>query len=643
MNTQNSKKNAHNEIDHIFKELLPAHGMKERTEQIDLSHRMLDAMLDSSIGLFDAGTGIGKTYAYLVAGMVFQRLRVATGLEVQPILISTSSIALQNAVKDEYLPLLSSVLMADGLTSQPIQAVIRKGKSHYVCEERLRRRLVQVDPSKKNRKAMSALRSLESHLDISEASQLSRYDQERVCVPLVCDCRREDCRYLSFLDECNTKQYLFQICNHNLLLADAIRRGTGRRPILPDACALIVDEAHKLPEVARQMFGITLRVENIRDLIRALKKEKYILAAESLADMSAPLLRKLSCPFDKTIPLEEYTNLLAAPSRTLSVIEKQLHSKLQFLAQRQLEKAVSTANLFCMGTPGLVPYTAEDEHGGTMLCAAILDLSAQLRSTLWQQTQPILLTSATLSAGGEFRRFREKAGLLTESRVTETVSFSPFDYQRNCLLYFPRLPPKLQSEDYYDALAAEITALLKSACGHALVLFTSYSAMSAVKVRLFQQDLCWPVFTLGRNAAHTTERFKDSPGSILLATGAAWEGFDFPGDCVSLLIIPRLPFPHPDAMTEKNQEGYPGLHAFIRAVIIPEMQIKLKQGFGRAIRTETDTCVIAILDERACPGQRYFRDVLAALPEMNMTSDVNEIEVFIHKVKGDTYFREARL
>lgn len=148
---QNSRQNTHQEIDHIFKELLPARGMAERPTQIALSHKMLDAMLDDSIALCDAGTGIGKTYAYLVAGIVFLRSRAARGLANWPILISTSSIALQNAVLDEYLPFLSSVLIEDQMTKYPIRAVLRKGKNHYVCDERLKRRLQAVDLTKKAR------------------------------------------------------------------------------------------------------------------------------------------------------------------------------------------------------------------------------------------------------------------------------------------------------------------------------------------------------------------------------------------------------------------------------------------------------------------------------------------------------------
>jgi len=129
---------------------------------------------------------------------------------------------------------------------------------------------------------------------------------------------------------------------------------------------------------------------------------------------------------------------------------------------------------------------------------------------------------------------------------------------------------------------------------------------------------------------------------VLLATGAAWEGFDFPGDCVSLLIIPRLPFAYPDARKERELEKYPSLHAFIREVAVPEMQIKLRQGFGRAIRTESDTCVIAILDERACRGRRYAQAVSEALPEMRRTGSLREVTRFLREKKPESYFEVGR-
>ncbi len=631
-----NRKEAREDIDHIFKDLLPIQGMPERPEQIALSHRMLEAMQGGGIALCDAGTGIGKTYAYLVAGVVFHGLRPS-----RPILISTSSIALQKAVRDEYLPFLSTVLIADGMIAEPIQAVIRKGKSHYVCDQRLERRLGQLDLRKKNWRAGNALLFLREKLDMDEAPRLSSYDREQVCVPKVCDCGREDCRYRTFLDSCDGGQYPFQICNHNLLLADAIHRGTGRQPILPDSLAIIIDEAHKLPETARQMFGVTLRAEDIQGLIHDLRREKYLLAADALADTSRLFLRKLERPRNPDRRFSEYARLLVAPNRALTVVQKQVNPLLSPSTRRRLEKLASTVALFSEGHPDMVFYLAEDARDTVMLCATVADLTAQLQSTLWSQPRPIVLTSGTLAVGSDFRRFREEAGLLEDSRVTESVSLSPFDYRENCLLYAPQFPSGQKNEMYYDKLANEIALLLDAACGHALVLFTSYAAMSAVKERLSEKDLVWPLFTLGRNAVHTTEQFKASPGSVLLATGAAWEGFDFPGDCVSLLVIPRLPFARPDALKEKERESFPNLHSFIRDIVVPEMQIKLKQGFGRAIRTETDTCVVAILDERSVPGQRYFEDVKAVLPDMRITDSLQEVEAFIRSVKGPDYFREG--
>lgn len=640
MNSNDNRQNAHNMIDHIFHDLLPDRDMVERPEQASLSHLMLDAMLDGGIALCDAGTGIGKTYAYLTAGAAFLHFREVSGQEFRPIFVSTSSIALQNAVQSEYLPLLSDILMEAGLINQSLCAVIRKGKSHYVCDLRLEQRLEQLKKSKKNQAAVEALRSLREQTDIDGTAHLSSYDRERVCVPQVCGCEHDNCRYLAFLKSCNADNFPFQICNHNLLLADAIHRGTGRSPILPDACAIVIDEAHKLPETARQMFGATLKARDMEALIRSLRRERFLLAAEGLSELSAPLLRMMAQPFEDGRPFDDFARLLIAPARNLHIICKQLYGLLTSTTYGQLKKLSSTMELLVGENSDLVCCTMEDKRGGSMLCAVAADMTLQLRSTLWSREQPVILTSGTLAVGQDFHRFKKESGLQADGRVTESVVLSPFDYKSNCLLYLPFHPPQQTDDSYFDELTAEIAALLDACWGHALVLFTSYAAMSSIRERLSDMNLPWRIFTLGRNAVHTTQRFKANPGSVLLATGAAWEGFDFPGDCVSLLIIPRLPFSRPDALKKKERAEYPNLRAFIRAVVVPEMQIKLRQGFGRAIRTETDTCVIAILDERSAPGQRYYDAMQAALPEMRETDSLEDVVEFIYAVKGADYFRE---
>lgn len=289
------------------------------------------------------------------------------------------------------------------------------------------------------------------------------------------------------------------------------------------------------------MFGTTLEAGDIHNLIRSLRREKFVLAAESLAELSAPLLRLMNEPFDTEKSFQSFARFLIAPARNLHIVQKQLHGLLTATTSHQLNKLASTTELLTKENVRLVFYAMEDRRGGTMLCAVAADMTAQLRATLWNQEWPVILTSGTLAVGTDFHRFKEETGLLADRRVTESVAASPFDYKANCLLYLPLHPPVQADSGYFDILAAEIAALLDACWGHALVLFTSYAAMSAIKERLAEMDLPWEVFTLGRNAVHTTQEFKNEPGSVLLATGAAWEGFDFPGDCVSLLVIPRQP------------------------------------------------------------------------------------------------------
>lgn len=149
-----------------------------------------------------------------------------------------------------------------------------------------------------------------------------------------------------------------------------------------------------------------------------------------------------------------------------------------------------------------------------MLCAVAAGMTAQLRSTLWNQERPAILTSGTLAVGRDFHRFKKKTGLLTDGRVTESVSASPFDYKTNCLLYLPLHPPQRADSGYFDELTAEIAALLDASWGHALALFTSYAAMSAIKERLAEMDLPWEVFTMGCNAVHTTQQFKNAQAAL---------------------------------------------------------------------------------------------------------------------------------
>ena len=640
------KTKAHNDIDKIFKNILPEYGMTERKEQIKLAHAMLDNMFDGGIALSDAGTGIGKTYAYLVVGVVFSKYRNASGEIRQPIGVSTATIALQKVVHDEYIPFLSEALLHARYIDRPLLSVIRKGKSRYVCDKRLKKRLKNLDLKNKNRRNAEALLALKKCIDMDTQPDLSGYDRRQVAVPRYCkDCTME-CRYERFVEDCSSEKYLFQICNHNLLLADAMHMHCDRHPILPNYCALVIDEAHKLPATARQMFGRTLGYDDILSLVNGLRSEHYPLAAQNLIAAMKPIAKGMTADTNEQAETfkREREKLLEQGLKTLDSIKRVLGDELSRQVNLELTRMITTLDLFLDDESDIIIYTDRDEHNRPVLCAIAADLSFRMDRSLWSMPMPILLTSGTLAVGDDFSRFKSEACLTQSNRLTESVSLSPFDYKHNCMMYVPHSTPQYKEddlEDYFENLTSDIADLLEVSKGHALVLFNSYSAMSAVRERLDEYDIQHPIFVMSRSNPYIAEEFKKSGNGILLAAGAAWKGMDFPGDLVSMLIIPRLPFPIPDAFSEHQKEQYDTLKEFIQAVALPDMQIKLRQGFGRAIRLETDTCIVAILDERALRARRYHDAIKTALPDMPLTGSLRSVERFLRSVKDAGYFAEV--
>ena len=246
---------SHRMAEHIFRDILPRRGMAVREEQIALCHEILDTLYNKEISLCEAGVGTGKTLAYLVGCILWQMNRPER--MKLPIVISTSSVALQDAILTEYLPDLSAILLDEGIIHEPITAVVRKGKERFVCDARLAERASLVQPSRK--KQRNSLHIAENILDMDHIPELSRYDRCRICVPQSCprDCfLRLDCRYKQYLRDSMKPD--IQICNHNYLLADASHRLEDRPLLLRSYQALVVDEAHKLPDAARQMYTETL-------------------------------------------------------------------------------------------------------------------------------------------------------------------------------------------------------------------------------------------------------------------------------------------------------------------------------------------------------------------------------------------------
>ncbi len=696
MNKPPLKEQAHGEIERIFRILLPQNGLAVREEQITLCHAMLDTLLQNNIALCDAGVGIGKTYAYLTACILLKKFAPHGPAGSQPVVVSTSSVALQDAIIGEYIPFLSRIFLENRIIQKPIRAMVRKGKERFVCDVRLSQRLEAVKNKEKNAQQMKALLSLRTHYDLDTVTGLSGFDRRQVCIPKVCEktCPlRNICRYHQYLKEARSAEIFVQICNHNYLLADAAHRLQGLRPLLNDYRALVIDEAHKLPDAARQMYGQSLSAEDLRELCDLLAKEKYILAAHRLKEKFTALLgamcrgelleeaqrtafiltpdrevalrdclsilRQLQKQLAPHLPrwllyrlgtTEQALNLFFTGNRryilyiqydrdVLRQLQKQLAPHLPRWLLYRLGTTEQALNLFFTGNRRYILYIQYDRDGSPSLCAASREMPEQLRRALWLKSIPAILTSGTLMAGGSFERTKKVMGLSENNQLENFIAVSPFNYEENCILYIPNDLPKTQmgSEKETKCLAEQICRLVEATHGHTLVLFTSYSLMGAVYNQV-KDRLSFPLMEVWRHSQDVIHRFKQTSNAVLFAAGFCWEGVDFPGDMVSSLILVRLPFPVPDPLSEAEREQYPTLQDYIKMVVIPDMQVKLRQGFGRAIRTETDTCVVSILDYRAAPGQRYHQAVLETLPNLRLTRKIEDVEDFIRAKKSPDYF-----
>ena len=629
---------SHRIAEQIFREILPRHGMAVREEQIALCHEVLDTLYNKEISLCEAGVGIGKTLAYLVACILWQVHR-PNQLKM-PVVISTSSVALQDAILNEYLPDLSAVLLAEGIITAPITAVVRKGKERFVCDARLAER--QAKAISKGSRQKGSLRMAENVLDLDHIPGLSRYDRCRICVPQSCprDCfLRLDCRYQQYLRD--SRKPDIQICNHNYLLANASHRLEERPLLLRQYQALVVDEAHKLPDAARQMYTETLSAQDMDDLCSLLQQAHFkglskrlrtvfLTLSISCAPSFAMPKRKISIPFSLT-PFRQAA--IADCINLLQYIGSQ--PDMPHYLQYRLAETESLLRLFLLDVPTRILYLEFSADGQLTFCAASNRVPQLLRSALWNTREPTILTSGTLTAAGDFDHTEQLLGLAAYAPLRHFRAESPFNYRKKCLLYIPARRAAAVPENQY--LADQIVRLTAACHGHALVLFTSYRQMRNVYDALGGR-LTFPVFQAGRGQNRTIQKFKESGNGVLFAAGSCWEGIDFPGDMVSLLIIAKLPFPIPDPVSDYERKQYPNLHDYIKAEIIPEMQKKLRQGFGRAIRTEQDSCVVAILDERAGIGGKYHDAALAALPTCPTTEKIEDVQQFIREQKRPDYF-----
>lgn len=674
-------------LTHTFSELLPLHGYTVREKQIGLAEHILEALRRRSISLAESEVGTGKTHAYLIAAILTKRGRLNdfwlrghypqqsyAESAYMPIVIATSSIALQRAIMKEYIPELSDILMEHDIIRTPLTCALRKGKEHYLCEKRLH--AFYEDADEQTKCVLQPLLDEDAPCDLADTDGLTQYMKRRICVQGRCGANcsfAADCRYTCYLAEVSDPKVDIQITNHNYFIADILHRVNGKRPLLPHYQLVVIDEAHKFLGAARQMYGLELSAAEIPQLAQSIHSFTDSKAenganvhrlAKKLEDQGKRLFKHLA---ENALCIEDdETERFAAVIdeqarrhlRNISGIAKDIAAAIadSYTAPRfnerksqavwalgHMEETAAAfqkhSSLICW-TEGIeqTSSTSIVHNDEAKLCAIPKDLDARLHRDIWSAGIPIVLTSGTLSASGDFSRVKQSLGInrMDEHRVMETSKPSPFDYRRHTLLYLSDAVPFPDYHDkaYLTAVADEVERLVCASRGRAAVLFTSYNAMGLVYAQLTARSLPFPLFQMGRRDTAALEKFKASGNGILFAAGALWEGIDIPGDTLSLLIIVKLPFAAPDPIGEYEKALYGGMDAYKIKALVPDMLVKLKQGFGRLIRTETDIGVCAILDSRARKGAAYHTRVLAALPPCRVTSNIFDVYDFLGTSKA---------
>jgi len=669
----------------VFKEVLPQYGYTIRKEQMSLANHILDAISRRQISLAEAEVGIGKTLAYLLPAVIAKRGRLNESWNMSfypgsqyidtinmPIVIATSSIALQRALVTDFIPELSSTLLECGIINTPLTAVLRKGREHFVCEQKLRT-YIEFERNDEMKKPLSELLMPSELIDMAEIDGLTAHAKRKISVPDRCgkNCpHRETCPYLQYREKAQSTQFDIQVCNHNYLLADVLRRRDENAPLLPDYQMLVIDEAHKFLQAARSMYSVELSSLSAPDITEAADNLNFKRgdAHNLIMKTTKKLISENKRLFRQLIesPAGDDAGLEDAPDRYTAKIDKDAAKHLRNIrdisdallnvltseptagkgAGRKVQLLLDLEQMrnqaAILAKHNELICWIEEDNNETRLCAIPKGLDSQLYEDLWNKGVPTILASGTLSAGGGFTRTKKALGIdrVSAPRITETSKSSPFNYRDNSLLYISEnVPfPDPKSEEYITAVADEVEKLITASHGHAAVLFTSYKVMDMVWELLSKRGIPFPMFQLGKRSIREIERFKQSGNGVLFAAGAMWEGIDIPGDALSMLIIVKLPFHAPDPISEYERTLYPDMNGFMESVIKPEMLIKYKQGKGRGIRTERDTCVIAVCDIRASSGGAYHECVVAASPDCNVTSDIGEVSYFYERKKPPEYF-----
>jgi len=620
-----------------------------RSQQLEMARTISAAIEKHEILVAEAGTGTGKTYAYLAPALL------AGG----KVIISTGTKTLQDQLFFRDIPAMRDALKV------PVTIAMLKGRANYVCHFHLERaknegRFMTRDDSV----YLAKIEKFAKRSDSGDKSALSDVPENAGIWSYVTstreNCLGQDCPQHKecFVMEARKRAQGADVVvvNHHLFFADVMLRDEGVAELLPASNTVIFDEAHQLPDTASLFFGENLSTSQLLELAHDAHAEGVVSAKDfaQLPEGAAALekaARDLRLVFSQDsvrLPLAGAQGISGFADALVEV--KARLGALNKLLESQAERSPGLENCWQRGTQfaaQLARWTDEKNSAyvrwvevfnrALQLNATPLSIAEIFRKQIDDHTRAWIFTSATLAVKKDFSHYQSQMGLLESATAFWD---SPFDYENQAVLYSPQGMPEPNSRGYTEAVVAAALPVIRSSGGRAFLLCTSLRAMreahELLKDAFDKEGLEFPLLLQGEGTrTELLERFRRLGNAVLVASQSFWEGVDVRGSALSLVIIDKLPFSPPDdpvlaARIEKiNQEGR---NAFMEYQL-PHAVITLKQGAGRLIRDETDRGVLMICDPRLLTKQ-YGRRIWQSLPPMKRTREVAEVEKFFEQRVG---------
>ncbi len=629
-------------------ERIPA--FRPRAAQQHLAGAVAQAFDDRAVLLAEAGTGTGKTYAYLVPALL-------SGMKT---IVSTGTRALQDQLYHRDLPRVRDAL------GTGLKTALLKGRANYLCRYRTER--ASGEPRFASREQVSQFQRIVAwggRTRMGDLAELDDLPEDSPLIPMVTstaeNCLGGECPFYADCFVVQARQRAqaadLVVVNHHLLLADLALKQEGFGEILPGAQAFVVDEAHQLPELAAQFFGEGLGarplVELARDALAECKDVPGALAAmQQPAQRLEQAARALRAAMDRLPVRGTLQRALDEPDvrdgcDALSDALLKLHEALAPLRQAspgfdacharaqefiaRLARWLAERSFDNDGIDGELEAADDDVRWyeltprGFRLQRTPLDVSGPLRAHRERSHAAWVFTSATLAVEGGFDHVSRRLGL---DQPRTLLQPSPFDWNVQALCLLPPRLPEPASRAYTDAVLAAVRPVLEASGGRAFLLFASHRALREAAEAL--RGGPWPLFVQGEAPRHVLlQRFRDSGSGVLLGTASFREGVDVAGAALSVVVIDKLPFAAPDdPVFEARLEAIrrAGGNPF-RDEQLPQAVIALKQGAGRLIRTETDRGVLVLCDPRLT-GKSYGRVFLDSLPPLPRTREIAAVEAF---------------